>query len=46
MQSQVLEGGFPDAPKDAACAFRAVMNAMARPGRDRDAGAAPSRPRR
>lgn len=32
MQTQVLEGGFADAPIDAAYAFRAVMTAMARPG--------------
>ena len=33
MQTEALEGGFPDAPVDAARAFRAAMNAMARPGR-------------
>jgi alpha-D-ribose 1-methylphosphonate 5-triphosphate synthase subunit PhnH len=29
----VLDGGFADAPRDAAHAFRAAMDAMARPGR-------------
>jgi alpha-D-ribose 1-methylphosphonate 5-triphosphate synthase subunit PhnH len=33
MQSQVLEGGFADLPVDASHAFRAVMTAMARPGK-------------
>lgn len=33
MQPLSLAGGFRDAPKDAAFAFRAVMNAMAKPGR-------------
>ncbi len=33
MQETTLEGGFADAPRDAAHAFRACMNAMARPGR-------------
>ena len=32
MQVNVLEGGFEDAPIDAAKAFRAVMTSMARPG--------------
>lgn len=32
MDAQVLEGGFRDAPREAAFAFRALMNAMARPG--------------
>ncbi|AYE85615.1 phosphonate C-P lyase system protein PhnH [Sulfitobacter sp. D7] len=32
MQTLSLTGGFRDAPKDAAFAFRAVMNAMAKPG--------------
>jgi len=32
MRTQALEGGFANAPIDAAHAFRAVMNAMARPG--------------
>ncbi len=30
---QALDGGFADAPRDSAHAFRAVMEAMARPGR-------------
>jgi len=29
---QVFEGGFVDAPRDAAHAFRVAMTAMARPG--------------
>ena len=33
MDAQLLEGGFANAPVDAAHAFRAAMNAMARPGR-------------
>ncbi|WP_035253190.1 phosphonate C-P lyase system protein PhnH [Actibacterium atlanticum] len=33
MQKQSLIGGFSDAPKQSAQAFRAAMNAMARPGR-------------
>lgn len=33
MQADALTGGFRDAPVDAARAFRAAMNAMARPGR-------------
>ncbi len=32
MQTEALEGGFVNAPVDAAMAFRSVMNAMARPG--------------
>ncbi|CUH64794.1 Alpha-D-ribose 1-methylphosphonate 5-triphosphate synthase subunit PhnH [Thalassovita gelatinovora] len=32
MQSTALTGGFAKAPQDAARAFRAVMNVMARPG--------------
>lgn len=32
MQAETLEGGFADAPVDAARAFRAAMRAMARPG--------------
>ncbi|WP_068113045.1 phosphonate C-P lyase system protein PhnH [Tropicimonas marinistellae] len=45
MRSQSLEGGFPDAPVDAACAFRAALEAMARPGRIYDiAGARPPAP--
>lgn len=34
MHQQSLSGGFADAPIDAARAFRAIMNAMARPGTD------------
>lgn len=33
MRAEALEGGFADAPVEAAVAFRAVMQAMARPGR-------------
>ncbi|MCV6595039.1 MAG: phosphonate C-P lyase system protein PhnH [Silicimonas sp.] len=33
MQAHLLEGGFDDAPRAASFAFRALMNAMARPGR-------------
>jgi alpha-D-ribose 1-methylphosphonate 5-triphosphate synthase subunit PhnI len=41
----VLDGGFSDAPRDAAHAFRAAMNAMARPGRiERLSGARPPAP--
>ena len=32
MQAETLQGGFSDAPRDAAAAFRAVMEALARPG--------------
>ena len=32
MQATALTGGFADAPRDAARAFRAVMTTMARPG--------------
>lgn len=32
MQAQTLEGGFANPPAEAAVAFRAVMEAMARPG--------------
>lgn len=32
MNAEALRGGFGDAPVDAAYAFRAAMNAMARPG--------------
>ncbi len=32
MQATALTGGFAEAPQDAARAFRAVMNVMARPG--------------
>jgi alpha-D-ribose 1-methylphosphonate 5-triphosphate synthase subunit PhnH len=41
----VLDGGFADAPVEAAHAFRAAMSAMARPGRiERLAGARPPAP--
>ncbi len=33
METAALEGGFGDAPREAALAFRALMSAMARPGR-------------
>lgn len=33
MHATALTGGFAEAPKDAARAFRAVMNVMARPGK-------------
>ena len=33
MAATALEGGLQDAPRDAAYAFRALMNVMARPGR-------------
>jgi alpha-D-ribose 1-methylphosphonate 5-triphosphate synthase subunit PhnH len=40
-----LDGGFADAPRDAAHAFRAAMSAMARPGRTlRLSGACPPAP--
>jgi alpha-D-ribose 1-methylphosphonate 5-triphosphate synthase subunit PhnH len=45
MQALALEGGFADAPIDAAHAFRAVMTAMARPGEIRTVRGA-CRPRR
>lgn len=45
MTSDTLTGGFKDAPVDAARAFRAVLNALARPGRiERLAGAEPPMP--
>ncbi|MCV6585364.1 MAG: phosphonate C-P lyase system protein PhnH [Marinibacterium sp.] len=41
----VFQGGFDDAPRDAAHAFRAAMRAMARPGTREDlAGAVPPAP--
>lgn len=44
-QTQALEGGFADAPIDAAQAFRACLNAMARPGRiEAITGATPPAP--
>jgi alpha-D-ribose 1-methylphosphonate 5-triphosphate synthase subunit PhnH len=33
MEATALEGGFADAPRDASFAFRALMTAMARPGK-------------
>lgn len=45
MQAETLEGGFADPATDAARAFRAVMEAMARPGTPWTvAGAAPPAP--
>ena len=45
MDSAALTGAFSNAPIDAAFAFRAAMNAMARPGRiERIAGATPPAP--
>lgn len=45
MEADALEGGFSDAPVEAARAFRAVMRAMARPGTlERVAGAQPPAP--
>ncbi|MEM7525185.1 MAG: phosphonate C-P lyase system protein PhnH [Pseudomonadota bacterium] len=45
MMATSLEGGFADAPIDAARAFRAAMTAMARPGRiETLTGAAPPAP--
>lgn len=45
MQKQSLVGGFSDAPRQSALAFRAAMNAMARPGRVYDiVGATPPAP--
>ncbi|MCA1777213.1 MAG: phosphonate C-P lyase system protein PhnH [Loktanella sp.] len=45
MSQPTLEGGFVDAPRDAAQAFRACMSAMARPGRVETLyGAAPPAP--
>ena len=42
---RALEGGFADSPRDAAHAFRAAMEAMARPGRIKTvAGAEPPAP--
>lgn len=45
MRAEALSGGFAEAPIEAARAFRAVMQAMARPGRiERVAGALPPAP--
>lgn len=45
MQTEALSGGFADAPREAARAFRAVLSAMARPGlTQRIAGAAAPAP--
>jgi alpha-D-ribose 1-methylphosphonate 5-triphosphate synthase subunit PhnH len=45
MDAATLQGGFADAPRDAAHAFRAAMRVMARPGRiERLAGAIPPAP--
>ena len=38
MMRGALEGGFVDRPRDAAVAFRAALDALARPGRVREAG--------
>lgn len=40
MDGQALEGGFADPPREAAFAFRAVMNALARPGQIETLGGA------
>ena len=45
MTADALTGGFADAPRDAARAFRAALNALARPGRiEMLAGAVPPAP--
>jgi alpha-D-ribose 1-methylphosphonate 5-triphosphate synthase subunit PhnH len=45
MNAPVLDGGFADAPRDAAFAFRRLMEAMARPGTIHEVtGAAPPAP--
>ncbi len=45
MQTEALSGGFADPPRGAALAFRAALEAMARPGTiHRIAGAAPPAP--
>ena len=45
MQADTLDGGFADPATDAAHAFRAVMEAMARPGTLREiTGATPPAP--
>lgn len=45
MDLTAMDGGFTDAPREAALAFRAALQVLARPGRiDRLAGAAPPAP--
>lgn len=45
MMAESLEGGFMDAPREAAYAFRALLTTMARPGTiETLAGAAPPQP--
>ena len=45
MDTTALQGGFADAPVESARAFRAALDAMARPGRIHEvAGAAPPAP--
>ncbi|WP_071673516.1 phosphonate C-P lyase system protein PhnH [Nioella nitratireducens] len=45
MEMTAMDGGFADAPREAALAFRAALQVLARPGRiDRLAGAAPPAP--
>jgi len=45
MEAQALTGGFADAPREGATAFRAMLEAMARPGRIFGiAGASPPAP--
>ncbi|MEO0944856.1 MAG: phosphonate C-P lyase system protein PhnH [Pseudomonadota bacterium] len=45
MEAKALEGGFGDAPREASFAFRALMTAMARPGKiERLSGAVPPSP--
>lgn len=45
MQAEVLQGGFADAPREGAVAFRALLSAMARPGRiEQLTGATPPAP--
>ncbi|TCM79276.1 phosphonate C-P lyase system protein PhnH [Rhodovulum steppense] len=45
MEMRTLTGGFADTPREAAIAFRAMLEAMARPGRIFEmAGAAPPAP--
>lgn len=45
MQFSAMDGGFADPPRDSALAFRAALQAMARPGRiERVSGAVPPAP--